>query len=214
MVGVVWVCVSVVWFFMGVDDCVVWFHFLSLCVKASAHLGVKCVFMHRDLMCSSGFICSCVCACVTVRSDLCVCVVFCRDMWNEEAGFAFAHVWTPTHPLCLWALLAQACLSIFVTGLKFDVSYFQLTASEPCMNELVIYTKCLIKSAPAPGINIVERLGIFTASGWGFAQRCICGYHIIPGCHLDCSVALCDSGLNLAQPARLNIRCISPNVYI
>ena len=69
---------SVVWFFMGVDDCVVWYHFLSLCVKAPAHLGVKCVFMHGDLMCLSGFICSRVCACVTVRSDLyvyvCVCV--------------------------------------------------------------------------------------------------------------------------------------------
>ena len=60
----------------------------------------------------------------------------------------------PPPPACFWAFLAQACLSIFVTGAKFDVSYFQLTATEPCMNELVIYTKCLIKSAAAPGINI------------------------------------------------------------
>lgn len=145
-------------------------------------------------MCLSAFICSCVCAFVSVPSDLCVCVcvVYCRDMWNEEAS-SVAHVRTPSQPprpLCLWALLAQACLSIFVTGSKFDVSYFQLTASEPCMNELVIYTKCLIKSAAAPGINIVERLGIFTARGWGFAQRCVCGYHILPGSHLVCS----DSG--------------------
>lgn len=100
----------------------------------------------------------------------------------------------PLCPLCLWALLARACLSIFVTGSKFDVSYFQLTASEPCMNELVIYTKCLIKSAAAPGINIVGRLGMFTARGWGFAQRCVCGSHILPDSHLVCSVVLCDCG--------------------
>ena len=48
-----------------------------MCVKVSAYLGVKCVFMRRDLMCLSGFICSSLCACVTVRSDLCVCVCVC-----------------------------------------------------------------------------------------------------------------------------------------
>lgn len=174
-------------------------------MKQSAHLGVKCVVWYRRFCL---FICwyllLCVCVCVSVLSDLCVLVfvVYCRDMWNEEADFAVAHAPpTQTHtpppppprPLCLWALLAWACLSIFVTSSKFDVSYFQLTASEPCMNELVIYTKCLIKSAAAPGINIVERLGIFTARGWGFAQRCVCGYHILPGSHLVFSVALCDS---------------------
>ena len=77
----------------------------------------------------------------------------------------------PSSP-CLWALLAQACLSIFVTGLKFDVSYFQLAASEPCMNELVIYTKCLIKSAAAaPGINIAVRLWIFFFFMRGVRER-------------------------------------------
>lgn len=116
-------------------------------------LHLRCKVMCDDLViylffkdvfiCLYLFVCVCVCDCVLI------CVVYCRDMWNEEAGFAVAHAWTPPRPLCLWALLAQPCLSIFVTGLKFNVSYFQLTASEPCMNELVIYTKCLIKSAAA-----------------------------------------------------------------
>lgn len=86
---------------------------------------------------------------------------------------------SPSSPPCLWALLAQACLSIFVTASKFDVSYSQLTASEPCMNELAIYTKCLIKSAAAPGINIAGRLGMLAGGAEErarvFAQGGVCG---------------------------------------
>lgn len=95
-------------------------------------------------------------------SLLFVCVyIYCREMNRPSL---LRHTLPPC-PLCLQALLAPACLSIFVTSLKFDVSFFLLTASEPWMNELVIYTKCLIKSAAAPGINIVERLGIFAVKG-------------------------------------------------
>lgn len=161
----------------------------------SAHLGVKCVVMYRDFMCLSALICSCVCAFVTVCSNLCVSVCCIQQGHVKWRGCLCCCpcVDPPPapRPLCLWALLAQACLSIFVTGLKFDVSYFQLTASEPCMNELVIYTKCLIKSAAAPGINIVERLGIFTARGWGLAHRCICGYHTRLPLRLQCRTVWC-----------------------
>lgn len=68
----------------------------------------------------------------------------------QPTGFGDAtarHSDPPTlHYTCLRALLVQACLSIFVTASKLDVScYSQLRASEPCMNKLTIYTKCLIK---------------------------------------------------------------------
>lgn len=88
-------------------------------------------------------------------------------------------------PTCLRALLTQTRLSIFVTGSKFDVSYFQLAASEPCMNELVIYTKCLIKSAASRGINIVKHLGIFTGSGWMSAYSDM-GLWMLQHRHLKC----------------------------
>lgn len=155
---------------------------LLLCV-ISQHLGVKSAVTFRAIMGFSVFISSCVYAHVNF------CVVYNTDVKWRGWPCGDTHERTHSHspfypsppsfprPLCLWTLLAQACLSIFVTGVKFDVSYFQLTASEPCMNELVIYTKCLIKSAAAPGINIVERLGIFTGRVWGFAQRCLLGYH-------------------------------------
>lgn len=86
-----------------------------------------------------------------------------------------AHHPPPLHYPCLRALLAQACLSIFVTASKFDVSYPQLKASEPCMNELTIYTKCLIKSAAAPGINIAGRLGMLARRTRVFTPR---GVHV------------------------------------
>lgn len=52
--------------------------FFKVCVKVSAHLGVKCVVMYR-VLCVCVCVClllffSCVCAFVTVCSDLCVCV--------------------------------------------------------------------------------------------------------------------------------------------
>lgn len=40
------------------------------------------------------------------------------------------------------------------------------------MNELTIYTKCLIKSAAAPGINIAGRLGMLAAEDEGlYSER-------------------------------------------
>lgn len=116
-------------------------------------------------------------------------------------GFG-AHAWDPnplpaahnSHPFhypCLQALLAQPCLSIFVTTSKFDVSYSQLKASEPCMNELTIYTKCLIKSAAAPGINIAGRLGMLAAENEGlYSER---RTRADPASHKQ-TVALCESG--------------------
>lgn len=147
------VCVSA---FSGVD-CVAWFVCaLNTRVNESAHLGVKCRSTYRFLFFFVGF----------VSSLLCVCVcVYTVGKWAGPLRSDTPPPPPPPCPLCLQALLAPACLSIFVTSLKFDVSFFLLTASEPCMNELVIYTKCLIKSAAAPGINIVERLGIFAVKG-------------------------------------------------
>lgn len=49
--------------------------------------------------------------CVCVR----VCVVHCRDMWNEEAGFAVAHVWT-SPPSVFMGLVS--------TSLPFNLRYW------------------------------------------------------------------------------------------
>lgn len=69
----------------------------------------------------------------------------------------------------LWDLLARAWLSIFVMALRFDVSCSEPVASEPRMNVLVIYTKCLIKSVGSPRINIAQRRWIFaTRRGYSY----------------------------------------------
>lgn len=136
-----------------------------------------------------------------------------RDVRNEEAGFGAAHAWDPSPPSppcphhpCLWALLAQACLSIFVTASKFDVSYSQLTASEPCMNELAIYTKCLIKSAAAPGINIAGRLGMLVGGAEErarvFAQRGVCRRIL----HLATRQSLCATPAHAAPDANIRFQ--------
>lgn len=147
-------------------------------MKQSAHLGVKCLSTYRR-----GFI-------YLVSSSLCVCVcvLYCREMNRPSLPLPVLRHPSPSCPLCLQALLAPPCLSIFVTSLKFDVSFFLLTASEPCMNELVIYTKCLIKSAAVPGINIVERLGIFAARGARVcSKRRMClRYQMVSSSHLVC----------------------------
>lgn len=115
----------------------------------------------------------------------------------------------PPCPLCLQALLAPACLSIFVTSLKFDVSFFLLTASEPCMNELVIYTKCLIKSAAAPGINIVERLGIFAVKG---ARDCS-ETHMCLRYEIKPSSFVLSWSVTLAHPDKHNMHFVCPLIY-
>lgn len=102
-------------------------------------------------------------------SPLCAFLVFlfrCYSCWDPNPPLQ------PPNPLpsttrVYGALLVQACLSIFVTASKFDVSYSQLKASEPCTNKLTVYTKCLIKSAAAPGINIAGRLGTLAAENGG-----------------------------------------------
>lgn len=154
-------------------------------MKESAHFGVKCLSTYRLFI---YFVSSLLCF-------VCVCGgVYCREMNRPSPPLpVFRYPPTtpaPSCPLCLQALLAPACLSIFVTSLKFDVSFFLLTASEPWMNELVIYTKCLIKSAAVPGINIGERLGIFAARGARLcSKRRMClRYQIISSSHLVCTV--------------------------
>lgn len=132
-------------------------------------------------------------------------VLYCREM-NRPSLLRHP---LPPCPLCLQALLALACLSIFVTSLKFDVSFFLLTASEPCMNELVIYTKCLIKSAAAPGIHIVERLGIFAVKG---ARDCskthMClRYEVKPGSFVV------SWSVTLAHPHKHNMHFVCPFIY-
>lgn len=158
---------------------------ISVRVKESAHFGVKCLSTYRVFIYFvSSLLCVCVCGGYTVGK------------WTSPLLPVLRYHPAPSCPLCLQALLAPACLSIFVTSLKFDVSFFLLTASEPWMNELVIYTKCLIKSAAVPGINIVERLGIFAARGARLcSKRRMClRYQIISSSHLVCSVEVWDSG--------------------
>lgn len=142
-----WLCLI---FFLQVLTVVCHLSVLFTCGWKTANLGIVWVHMSFYMF---------VCLNTFLWNVKCVCNSMYVSWWYTVGKW---RGWLCRCPQCLWALLAQACLSIFVTILKFDASHFQLTVSEPWMNELVIYTKCLIKSAAAPGINVVECLGIFT----------------------------------------------------
>lgn len=92
---------------------------LFTCGWKTANLGIVWVHMSFYMF---------VCLKAFLWKVKCVCNSMYVSWWYTVGKW---RGWVCRCPQCLWALLAQACLSIFVTSLKFDVSYFQLTVSEP-----------------------------------------------------------------------------------